>query len=128
MNIVFDYIAPKDGVTRHMWTAKGENGAVHVWAEPHTADLGWGEKFYGGIEIHSPKRLYESDWAAEPSHVDCWLLNGPCWHDGSSLYFSEKIEPLLRHANDPFDAPVHAFINAVMADWYQSRFAVEDAA
>lgn len=126
--LAYAYIAPEGEVKRHMWTLVGPNGAVHIWAEPAPDAMSWGDKYFGGVEIHSPKRLYKSDWAAEPLHAECWLLKCPCWHDGSSLYFSERIEPLIRHEEAPFDGHVHSFINNVLFDWYQSRFRAEEVA
>lgn len=120
----YAYIPPAGDITRHMWTLVGENGGIHIWAEP-TSDAFRGEQFYGGIETHSKKRVY--DWDAAPSHEDCWLLGCPCWHDGSSLYFSERIEPLIRNMPTPFDAAVHEFMNAILFDWYRSRFEEEQA-
>lgn len=128
-SLAFEYIAPHDEVTRHMWTVKGKNGAVHIWAEPTPAGFQWPEKFYGGVEVHSPKRLYESSWASQPSSTDCWLLNGLCWHDGSSSYFSERIEPMIRNEDLPFRDHVNSFIYSILADWYYSKFEKsEDAA
>ncbi|TDQ63605.1 hypothetical protein ATL17_1612 [Maritalea mobilis] len=88
----------KEG-NRHIWFAKSELGGVHIWAIEQDKDWRdrWGERFLGGIEIHSPKPLYGD---CQASHDDCWLLNAPCWHDGSSLQFSEQIEPVMRHCDD----------------------------
>lgn len=125
--IVYSYLPPEGDITRHIWTATGNNGAVHVWAEP-TAPLithRWGDLYYGGIEIHSRKPLYDFG-SQEPSHSDCWLLKCPCWHDGSSLQFSEQVEPFLREAELPFGNHVHEYVNAIMFDWYKSRFAAEE--
>ncbi len=44
--------------------------------------------WFGGVEIHyakPPDHLHEKI----PSHDHCWLLDGPCWHDGSSTHASE---------------------------------------
>ena len=126
-DLEYKYLPPEGEITRHMWTAVGPNGAVHVWAEP-TSNGFRDERYYGGVEVHSPKPIYESVWAQEPSHTDCWLLHGPCWHDGTSLYFSERIEPVIRHDEPPFGEHVHSYINAILNDWYQSKFAEVDAA
>lgn len=120
-DLKYEYIPPHDDVTRHMWTAVGEDGGVHIWAEPHTRDLGWGEKFYGGVEVHSKTRLYDFG-DGKPDHDDCWLLGCPFWHDGSSLYFSERIEPMLRNEAEPFGGHITGYMNAILFDWYQSRF------
>lgn len=129
-NVTYAYLPPEGEVKRHMWTLVGPNGAVHIWAEPmpETLSRSWGEKYYGGVEIHSPKPLYESEWAQNPSHAECWLLKCPCWHDGSSLYFSERIAPLLSQEEAPFGDHVHSFINAILFDWYRSKFRAEEVA
>jgi hypothetical protein len=30
-----------------------------------------------------------------PSHKDCWLIGGQCWHDGTSLYAEEHVWPVI---------------------------------
>lgn len=124
-DLVYDYLPPSGDITRHIWTLVGPNGAVHVWAEPTKPEFTnrWGEAFFGGIEIHSKKRLY-GDGA--PDHPDCWLLKCPCWHDGSSLQFSEQVEPTLRRSPVPFPDAIHEFVNSILFDWYQHHFTAED--
>lgn len=79
---------------RHIWSAKNEKGGVHIWAVRHK-DKRMGERYWGGIEVHSPTPMHEGQ--DEPHNDPCWLLEGPCYHDGSSLQFSEQIEPVLGH-------------------------------
>jgi hypothetical protein len=128
-DLAYEYIAPEGKVTRHMWTLVGPTGAVHIWAEPNDPNFAarWNQEYYGGIEIHSPTRLY-SFGDGKPDHDPCWLLNAPCWHDGSSLQFSEQVEPFIRHATLPFGPHVHEFINSILFEWYQSRFKAEEVA
>lgn len=124
--LVFNYSAPDGGDNRqHIWSVVGEKGGVHVWAAPQHPDLAkkWGEKFYGGVEVHSRTRLYDFGDGA-PNHKDCWLLKGPCWHDGSSLYFSENIEPIIRHYDGEFPPHITEYINGILADWYSSKFSM----
>lgn len=79
----------------HVWSCSSPEFAIHV----HITDAGergYGlGRHYGGIEQHSAT---PPDYMAgsSPSHEHCWLLNGPCWHDGSSLYASEVIIPFWR--------------------------------
>ena len=115
-DLVYNYLPPEGEITRHMWTVVGDNGAVHVWAEPSSPVpfRDWPERFYGGIEIHSKTRLYDFG-DGKPSHDECWLLKCPCWHDGSSLQFSEQVEP--------FGPAIHEFVNSILFDRYQSYFA-----
>lgn len=119
--MVYNYIAPVGEQGRHIWTLKGPNGAIHVWAAEHSKDLAsrFSERYYGGVETHSPTQLYGSD--TQSSHENCWLLGGPCYHDGTSLYFSENIAPILP-SKPPFSDGVVEYINAVMLNFYASNF------
>jgi len=114
--VAFAYLPPTDeNDHRHTWTAIGDHGAIHVWAAP-TPNYPYyphHERFYGGIEVHS------LTGEGEPSHSTCWLLNVPCWHDGSSLFFSERIEPMLRHM-DAVTPSISDEINRIMAEWYEA--------
>lgn len=78
---------------RHIWACQNELGGVHIWAQLYQHS-NLSEQYYGGIEVHSPKPLYDP---TEPhSHDSCWLIGGPCWHDGSGLAFEDHVLPLIR--------------------------------
>lgn len=71
----------------------GKHGAVHHWHEQASdwSQQHFGEKYFGGLEVHHRHR---PDWGSEePCRTDCWILNGPCWHAGSSLYADEVTIP-----------------------------------
>lgn len=72
---------------RHIWIlSDAESGvAVHLWI------AGDGKTPYGGIESHSPKRPAHRT-EPEPDHKHCWILDGPCWHDGTSSGAERAIE------------------------------------
>jgi hypothetical protein len=123
----FNYLPPEGDIKRHLWTAIGENGAIHIWAEPQPTDWKWPERYFGGIEKHSKVPMYDYN-ADRPDHPECWLLKCQWWHDGSSLYFSDHIEPLLRNVETPFPKHITEYMNAIMLDWYRSHFAAEEAA
>lgn len=72
---------------RTIFAVVGERGGMHFWFHEDSD----GEK-HGGIEQHSRKPMY--DWDRAPSNDKCWLLDGPCWHDGSSLQAEEFWIPL----------------------------------
>lgn len=113
---------------RHCWWVRGPKGGAHIWAAATDEDFRqrFGEHFYGGIECHSPKPLYDYDgYSSEPHHEECWLLKGPCWHDGSSLQFSETIEPMMRNVKDL--RSLDEFMNAELLDRYRSWFDREEA-
>lgn len=119
-DFTYNYTPPDGENTRHIWSLKGSNGAVHVWASEYSPDMieRLGERFYGGVEIHSPVQLYEHD--PNPSNDHCWLLDGPCWHDGSSLYFSDRIAPWLSDA--PFSEDTHKHIIRILYSYYMNHF------
>jgi hypothetical protein len=79
---------------RHEWSVLGPKAAVHFHISivpPYEASA--------GLEIHYfEPPTYMQDRA--PSHVDCRYTGGRCWHDGTSLYATETlwpmIEPLLK--------------------------------
>ena len=92
-DLTCEYIPP--GVHgEHIWTCVGPEFALHF----HVTDTGRVDddrRYYGGLEIHyrqAPE--YMSD--KSPSQTDCWLLKGPCWHDGTSLYAREFLIPFWR--------------------------------
>ena len=117
-NYTFD---PKAKNPRHIWSVKSPKGACHIWAVENPPNMPfYGELYYGGIEIHSPTPMYGD---APPHHEKCWLLDAPCWHDGSSLQFSEQIEPILRlELNGEFSQSVHSYILEVCFRRYQDCF------
>lgn len=50
-----------------------------------------------GLEYHHKSPLGYMDDA--PSRTDCYLLNGPCWHDGTSLYATETYLPVFQYGD-----------------------------
>ncbi|MFC3227369.1 hypothetical protein ACFOGJ_09020 [Marinibaculum pumilum] len=81
------------GSERHHWELVGPDGAIHFHASgPYSHNDG---EYACGLEIHycSPPD-YMRDHA--PSHVNCPLTGGRCWHDGTSLYASETLWPVVR--------------------------------
>ncbi|PZQ99178.1 MAG: hypothetical protein DI533_00270 [Cereibacter sphaeroides] len=121
--LTYAYEEPKESNVRHLWSVVGPLGGIHIWAASSPAGFDREEKYYGGVEVHSRKPMYG---ATEPSHQECWLLGGPCWHDGTSLYFSENIEPFLRRATLPFGDSIHEFVNAELLSWYSRKLQGED--
>ena len=106
----------RDGRERHDWIAHGTLGAINIWAEP-TAPTWRDEHWFGGIECHSAER---QDYMSEkPSHELCWLLLKPCWHDGSSLQFSEQVEFRLP---PPTGAPMSGDILTDLQPLLRSRY------
>ncbi|AKF13277.1 hypothetical protein PHIN3_10 [Sinorhizobium phage phiN3] len=117
--LVYNYIAAnEDNHNTHLWTAIGDKGGIHVWACPSPEGYGLHEYFYGGIEVHRKM--------SEGNHETCWLLGCACQHDGSSLYFSERIEPMFRHAPLPFGSAVHEWVYTHLHSWYESHMGNHD--
>jgi len=116
---------PETEYERFIWAVVGERGGVHVWAQrlpkesfEHTPGL-WDYPFYGGVEVH--RRTPAEYDSIEPSHDNCWLLDAPCWQDGSSLYFSDNMSPVLNNLGLESDgATFYALAEA--RSWYRSHF------
>lgn len=106
----------RGGRDHHTWALNGPRGGIHVDAWEDTG--GWRDaRWMGGIEGHSPtRREYDSE---KPSHEHCWLLGGPCWHEGSSLQFSEQIAPYLTEPGKPFTESDHIDVLHVMLSRYR---------
>ena len=92
---------PNFGIGRHTWSVCGARIGAHL----HISDIGeergreYG-RYSGGIEIHyrTPPEYMKND---APTSINCWLIGGPCWHDGSSMQATEKWIPMwLRNTND----------------------------
>lgn len=116
LTYAFERNDDRPGLPRFTWSVIGPQGGVHIWAQTHSeaSQRDWGDQFYGGVECHWPAESGKND------HEDCWLLKKPCRHDGSSLYFSERIEPMLR-GQDPESDAVRSYIESILFDWYRSH-------
>lgn len=70
----------------------GEEGAIHFHLMESSEDSrkAYGERYWGGVEIHSKKALYDNQMSISKN---CWILGCECWHDGSSLMASERYIP-----------------------------------
>jgi len=70
---------------RHSWELVGPTGGIHFHVADDTA----------GLEIHytSPPDYMKG---TAPHQTKCWLLNCPCWHDGTSLYATDTLWPMIK--------------------------------
>jgi hypothetical protein len=101
---------------RHDWIIAGALGAINIWAEPSVTRFA-GERWFGGIECHSAKRPE----CAGGHHEHCWLLNAECWHDGSSLQFSEEVERALpAPCGQPIDATTLEELKPLLISRYRT--------
>lgn len=77
----------------HHWELRTVHGGIHFHVSIHN------ESVTAGLEFHS---IYPQGDNA-PSHIDCPITGGRCWHDGTSLYAMETlwplVEPYLRHGD-----------------------------
>ncbi len=112
----YEYLRPF-GSPKHWWQLVGPKAAIHFHVSLY-------DKLSpsAGLEIHyfSPPKYMSED---APSHLDCKLTGGRCWHDGTSLYASEhlwpRIEPHLKVGD-------HDAVFKILQDEYRSRFEKED--
>ena len=119
----FEKTEPYSGLPRYTWALVGPDGGVHIWAQTNSAESAarFGDIYFGGVECHWPAG------ADEPHHAYCWLLKGPCRHDGSSLYFSDYIAPMLSPENVEGEN-IASYVNAELLDWYRSKIAAREGA
>lgn len=95
------------------WAVFGEHGGIHLHCNPRDMSL-------GGIEIHSKEPLHEGH--KPHGNANCWLIGCQCYHDGSSLQWSEKWAFIARsclfqhHQNDWW---------GLIGDEYAKRFGVD---
>lgn len=91
----------RGGRVMHLWSLANEDGGIHISA--NIIDWQGSREWIGGCETHYAKC---PDYMNPdvPTHEHCWLLGAPCWHDGSSLYFSENVAPMLPN---PWDVSPH---------------------
>ncbi len=101
----------------------GDKGAIHFWFSEcsQTSKDVFGQSKYGGVEMHSRVPLSYSK--EEPDHENCWLLNAPCWHDGSSLYAEETYIPKYEYCESMND--FEPMWRALECE-YERRFATEE--
>lgn len=107
------------GSPRHQWELVGPDGGIHF----HVS-MTKGYEPSCGLEFHHAARArHRCDEA--PDHIKCPLIGEPCWHDGTSLYASESIwpmvEPMLRSGD-------HEAVFRVLEYEYKTHFSrlVED--
>ena len=99
----------------HAWYLVGPHGAVHV----HISEPRDGASYdpSGGIEVHW--NTYCPSFNRAPDHLECQVTKRPCWHDGSSMFVSDNIIPVLDL--DKLSARQHRFVFSQCGDWYTSE-------
>lgn len=79
------------GPCLHQYIAIGAAGAVQLVIREY--DDG---ECSAGLEIHY-REAPDYMRGKAPSQERCWLLESPCWHDGSSLWAEDYWLPIWRH-------------------------------
>lgn len=94
----------------HQWSLRGPYGGLHL-----SINIVEGYEATAGLEFH---HNYDPSGGQEAAHhKDCWLIGGPCWHDGTSLYASETVWPRVRDM-----MPDHEAIFAYLETLYDEHF------
>ena len=110
---------PDTDRAHYVWGVRGKMGGVHVWAQrmnDQAAEIS-GCRYYGGIEVHRATPS-EYDDPTKPDHYECWFINGPCWHDGSSLQFERQIKPMIQNIGIE---NVASYCLSVARAWYRDH-------
>lgn len=79
--------------TRHHWELRGPIGAVHFHVSIMDDREGYPDPSCG-LEFHHAFDPTKGQQA--PHHLDCPMTGGRCWHEGTSLYASESVWPLVQ--------------------------------
>ena len=89
--------APNEKYIEIAFIVKDERGAIHFHFRIDQTPLfpEDGRFSCAGVETHYASAPDYMDGEA-PSHENCWILGGPCWHDGTSLWASEHWLPHFR--------------------------------
>jgi hypothetical protein len=90
------------GHREHTYEVIGRDGAIHFHVTEPSGEIAAFSEPLGGLEYH--RRTCPDGENRPPSHHNCPLLGGICWHDGTSLYASEVLIPRWRQAFPNHDA------------------------
>lgn len=75
------------------WAVVGKHGGIEFWFIEPAQDDPWKERL-GGVETHQRRPMEYSKSQDTPDHKHCEVIDGPCWHDGTSLWASEHWIPM----------------------------------
>lgn len=101
------------GNPRHHWEIVCPKAALHF----HVSIVeGYDEN--AGLEIH---HFYPPEYLKDnaPSQLDCKLTGGKCWHDGTTLYATVDLWPLIQGY---LKIGEHDKIFEILHKEYESRF------
>lgn len=111
------------GMPCHVWSCIGAVGAIHLRIRAYALDKEKGLQWSSGIEFHSRTAPPSSPHDA-PSQDHCWLLEGPCWHDGSSMYAEERYLPKFLSFPHEHDA----MFDALKSEYHRQFMVAEETA
>lgn len=78
------------GNPSHQWELVGPDGGIHFHFN-HLKDY----SDTAGLEFHHSRSAnYRPETA--PDHTHCPLTGEPCWHDGTSMYATETLLPVIK--------------------------------
>lgn len=82
------------------WIVVGKSGALDFHCTRGDSEVARRFGRSGGVEFHyrQPTSYMAADYGS--THEHCWILQGPCWHDGTSLWASEHWIPLLEREGE----------------------------
>ncbi len=103
------------GYMCHDWRLVGPNGGINFHISISDAETSFGPT--AGLEFH------DLSGEGAPDHVDCPLTGGRCWHDGTSLYATESVWPLVQSYLRVGD---HKSIFRTLESEYNSHFRSEE--
>lgn len=106
---------------RHHWELRGPRGGIHfhvsIMDDPKYGEPSCGLEFHHSFD--------PSNGQEAPHHINCPVTGGQCWHDGTSLYASEHVWPIVKMYLQDGD---HAAIFRVLEREYDSHFSDFEAA
>lgn len=101
------------GSVQHHWELVGPEGGIHFHVSMYKEN-----DPSAGLEFHHAARSgYRCDEA--PDHINCPLIGEPCWHDGTSLYASECVWPMVKQMLACGD---HDAVFRLLENEYAKRF------
>ncbi len=109
----------------HTWAVASDKGGIHIHGF-RCEYVGFDREWLGGIETHSATPFEYGDQKT-PTHEHCWLINCPCWHDGTSLGFSENVAHALPFDSDDIPDAAHLYVTQEALSWYRRQFVENEA-
>lgn len=99
---------------RHHWELRGPRGGVHFHAsimDGRAHDASCGLEFHHSFDPTNGQQA--------PHHINCPVTGGQCWHEGTSLYASERVWPMV---SDYLKDGDHEMIFRLLEGEYNGHF------